>query len=172
MPATALRPAASAAVCERCGTASDSRYFDESGIVDLPAPGREALLARVELAPQYCGALEFFAQYTDRQSRDAAAIETPGLQWLILVNRQILAPYGGLERIVNPWGFGSFQIMSRLPEGATLEFVVRRRLAGDALAGVTRVGGRVVGRIWYDSSYGGGQPRPGTRQHGLTGHAP
>jgi hypothetical protein len=160
--------------CERCGLAIDARHFDESGVVDLPAPGREALLARVELAPQYCGVLEFFSQYTDAQARDAATIETPGLQWIILVNRQVLAPYVGLERIVNPWGFGSFQIMSRLPDGATLEFVVRRRLGGDALAGVTRVGGRLAGRSWYDTSYGNvlAPARNRNAMPGRPGHAP
>lgn len=166
------RQASPPASCARCGLAVDSRHFDESGVVDLPAPGREVLLARVELAPQYCGVLEFFAQYTDLQARDAAAIETPGLQWLILVNRHVLAPYVDLQRIVNPWGFGSFQIMSRLPEGATVEFVARRRLAGDPLSGVGRVGGRLVGRSWYDESYGGVQPRGTRGPNGRAGHAP
>lgn len=151
--------------CERCGLAVDSRHFDESGVVPLPAAGREALLARVKLASQYCGMLEFFSQYTDAQARDAAAIETPGLQWLILVNGQVLAPYLDLQRIVNPWGFGSFQFHARLPDGATVEFVVRRQLGAAALAGVSRVGGRLVGRSWYDSSYGGRMPA-------RSGHAP
>lgn len=157
-------PATATHACDRCGLAADTRHFDESGVVPLPAPGREALLARVELAPQYCGVLEFFSQYTDAQARDAAAIETPGLQWVILVNRQVLAPYLDLQRIVNPWGFGSFHILSRVPGGATLEFVVRRRLGAQPLAGVERVGGRLVGRSWYDASYGG-------RLSGRTGHA-
>ena len=164
--AASLQPAPdrdAARACERCGLAADARHFDASGVVALPAPGREALLARVELSPQYCGVLEFFSQYTDAHARDAGAIETPGLQWLILVNRQVLAPYLDLQHILNPWGFGSFQILTRLPDGATLEFVVRRRLGANALAGVSRVGGRLVGRSWYDASFGG-------RLAGRTGH--
>lgn len=155
---------AAAGPCDRCGLAADARHFDESGVVPLPAPGREALLARVELAPQYCGVLEFFSQYTDAQARSAAEIETPGLQWVILVNRQVLAPYLDLQRIVNPWGFGSFHILTRVPGGATLEFVVRRRLGAEPLPGVARVGGRLVGRSWYDTSFGGRMP-------GRMGHA-
>lgn len=153
-----------ARVCERCGLATDARHFDASGVVALPAPGREALLARVELTPQYCGVLELFSQYTDAHARDAGAIETPGLQWLILVNRQVLAPYLDVQHILNPWGFGSFQILTRLPGGATLEFVVRRHLGANALPGLARVGGRLVGRSWYDASYGGRIPA-------RTGHA-
>jgi hypothetical protein len=156
-------PAAATRVCERCGLAADARHFDASGVVDLPQRGRETLLARVELASQYCGVLEFFSQYTDEQARHPAEIETPGLQWLILLNRQVLAPYENLQRIVNPWGFGSFQFHARLPEGATLEFVVRRRLDGQDLPNIRRLGGRLVGRSWYDASYGG-------RMAGRTGH--
>lgn len=157
-----LQPVPSGVVahpCERCGIAVDARPFDKSGVVDLPLPGREKLLARVQLAPQYCGVLEYFSQYTD-----APAIETPGLQWLIRVNGHVLAPYEDLQLIVNPWGFGSFQFLSRLPDGATVEFMARRRLDAADLAGVTRVGGRLVGRSWYDSSYGGRLP-------GRSGHA-
>lgn len=149
--ASAINPTA----CERCGMASDARVFDESGVDALPEPGREKLLARVQLSQQYCGLLEYFSQYTDRLGRDPSAIETPGLQWLILVNRQTLGPYVNLEHIVNPWGYVSFPVRIRLPEGATLELVVRRRHGAGGLEGVERVGGRLVGRYWYDASYGG-----------------
>jgi hypothetical protein len=146
---------AEGAACERCGQAIDSRHFDTAGFAPLPARGREALLARVELAPQYCGMLEFFSQYTDLQARDADRVETPGLQWLILVNRQVLDPYTELEFIANPWGFGSFQLQVRLPEGARVEFIVRRGLGALELDDIKRVGGRLAGRYWYDSSFGG-----------------
>lgn len=140
--------------CERCDQAVDSRHFDVSGFAALPAPGREAVLARVELAPQYCGVLEYFAQYTDQQARDGGAVETPGLRWVILVNRQVLDPYVSLEHVANPWGYGSFPLRMRLPEGATVEFVVRRALASAALEPIARVGGRLAGRYWYDASFG------------------
>lgn len=160
MPALATlaasRVESDAAACPRCGQALDSRHFDTSGFQSLPERGREALLARVELAPQYCGRLEYFAQYTDAQARDASQVETPGLIWLLRVNRQVLDPYVQLEHIVNPWGFGSFQLAVRLPEGATVELVVKRVLAAPVLAGVSRIGGRLCGRYWYDASFGSG----------------
>ncbi len=165
MPAQATlaasRVASDVAACPRCGQAIDSRHFDTSGFQPLPERGREALLARVELAPQYCGLLEFFAQYTDAQARDAAQVETPGLQWLLRVNRQVLDPYVQLEHIVNPWGFGSFQLAVRLPEGATVELAVKRALAAPALGAVSRVGGRLCGRYWYDASFGNSRPSHG-----------
>jgi hypothetical protein len=152
---------AGAAACERCGQAIDSRHFDASGFEPLPERGREALLARCELAPQYCGLLEFFAQFTDAHARDASQVETPGLRWLLLVNRQVLDPYVELEQIVNPWGYGSFQLAVRLPEGATVELIVRRALAAPALPGVARIGGRLAGRYWYDASFGSRNARRG-----------
>lgn len=156
MPLLAAAPDARSldAACPRCGQPADSRHFDSSGFKALPERGREAVLARVELAPQYCGLLEFFSQYTDAQARDAAQVETPGLQWLLRVNRQPLDPYVELEHIVNPWGFGSFQLAVRLPEGATVELVTKRALAAPVLEGVSRVGGRLCGRYWYDPSFG------------------
>ena len=44
----------------------------------------------------------------------------------ILVNNRPLYPYLNFDRIVNPWGYGSFQISIRLDDSATIEFVVRR----------------------------------------------
>ena len=149
--------------CTRCGLAIDSRHFDASGFAPLPARGREALLAHVELRPQYCGVLEYFSQFTDQFARDSSQVETPGLQWLILVNRQVLDPYLKLEHIVNPWGFGSFHLLLRLPEGASIDLIVRRGLTDTvATDGIQRLGGRLSGRYWYDSSFGGVQ------QHGHT----
>lgn len=146
------------APCTRCGVAVDSRHFDASGFAPLPERGREVLLAHVELRPQYCGVLEYFSQFTDQFARDSSQVETPGLQWLILVNRQVLDPYLKLEHIVNPWGFGSFQLLLRLPEGASVDFIVRRSLAdADTPSAIQRLGGRLCGRYWYDSSFGGVQ---------------
>jgi hypothetical protein len=144
-------------LCPNCGLPRDYEHFDESGFADKPAqPSREVLLARFELPPQYCGLLENFSQFTDQLGRDLSEVETPGLQWIILVNKRLLYPYVRLEHIVNPWGYGSFGVAIRLDENATVEFVVRN--TGDA-SEIERVGGRIVGRFWYNPAYGDATPR-------------
>ena len=90
-------------------------------------------------------------------------IATPNLEWRILVNSHALFPYINLRRIVNPWGYGSFPVNIRLPEDSTIEFVVRG-VTGDQLPGragrsprlrrIKLVGGRILGRFWYNASYG------------------
>lgn len=146
--------------CPVCGIPLDAQVFDAAGIVDLDkdsAVGRRHLLARFELPAQYCGVLEYFSQFTDAQARDPAEIDTPGLEWSILINGRPLYPYLAFTLILNPWGFGSFQTTARLNESATLEFIVRK--TRDALAGETvinKAGGRIVGRYWYDAEYGRG----------------
>lgn len=153
--ARVLELGSSSAVCFNCGIPIDANYFDESGVEGLPDLGREVVLARFELSPQYCGVLEYFAQFTDLYETDSSEIETPGLEWVILSNGHPLYPYVKLERIVNPWGNGSFQIAIRLDEAATIEFVVRRRSAGsNGITRIKRVGGRIVGRYWYNTAYG------------------
>ena len=141
---------------ELCGLPADAEYFDESGIVALPAAGREATVARFALTPRYCGRFENFCQYTDLQARDHAAIETPGLLWLILINQRPLYPYLNLDRIINPWGWGSFPVSIRLDENAVVEFVVRNPGYTPPAGGpaITRVGGRLVGRYWFNPIYG------------------
>jgi hypothetical protein len=165
-PARIFELGSSSALCFNCGIPLDAKYFDESGVVRTEEPedpedpdrevglkpGREVVLARFELSPQYCGVLEYFAQFTDLYETDSSKIKTIGLEWVILSNGHPLYPYVKLERIVNPWGNGSFQIAIRLDEGATIEFLVRRRSAD--LRGITLVGGRIVGRYWYNAAYG------------------
>lgn len=138
-----------------CGQPLDCQHFDVSGITALPPRGREVRLARFALDPQYCGRLENFCQYTDLQSRDPAEIETPGLHWLILVNQRPLHPYTQVERILNPWGWGSFPLSLRLDENAVLEFVVRNvsYLPPAGAPALTRVGARLVGRHWFNANY-------------------
>jgi len=142
--------------CARCGVAMDSQYFDESGITALPPLGREVVLARFELGPQYCGVLEYFSQFTNLLASNPAEIETEGLDWAILANGRPLAPYLRFDRILNPWGFGSFQVAVRLEESATIEFVARNRAYAPApgAPAIDRIGGRIVGRYWYDAAYG------------------
>ena len=134
-----------------CGIPVDSQYFDDARFDDIPPVGGTVLLARVELPHQYCGVLEYFSQFTNAFSQ-SAQVETPNLVWQILANRQPLSPYHQFTTILNPWGVVSFQFSLRLPEGAVVEMVVRR--IGDA-GQVTRLGGRLLGRYWYNSAYGG-----------------
>ena len=119
-------------LCTNCGIPLDAKYFDESGVAELPGPSQDVVLARFQLVPQYCGALEYFSQFTDLYARDPSRIETPGLEWVILANNRPLHPYLRLDRALNPWGYGSFQFSVRLDEGTTLEFLVRRAVLGTA----------------------------------------
>ena len=138
--------------CPMCGIPLDSEYFDESGVVEAPAIGEQVILARFELPPQYCGVLEYFSQFTDEHAGNPGKIATPGVLWMLLVNNRPLYPYLNFDRIVNPWGYGSFQIAIRLDDSATIEFVVRR--VNNATSNITQVGGRIVGRYWYNAAYG------------------
>ena len=139
-------------LCPMCGIALDSQYFDESGVVKAPNVGEAIVLARFELPSQYCGVLEYFSQFTDEHATDSSKIATPGLLWTILVNNRPLYPYLNFDRIVNPWGYGSFQISIRLDENAIMEFVVRR--VSNAAPNIHQVGGRILGRYWYNAAYG------------------
>ena len=138
--------------CPMCGIALDSEYFDESGVVEAPQVGTAVVLASFELPAQYCGVLEFFSQFTDEHAKDASKIKTSGLLWTIQVDHRPLYPYLNFDRIVNPWGYGSFQISIRLDDSATVEFVARR--VTNSAPDITEVGGRIVGRYWYNTAYG------------------
>ena len=141
---------------EVCGLPLDAEHFDESSIAGVPAPGRDVRLARFALNPQYCGRFENFCQFTDLHARDNAEIETPGLVWLVLINNRPLYPFLALERLINPWGWGSFPVSIRLDENAVVELVVRNvnyaPAAGDPV--IRRVGGRILGRFWFNPIYG------------------
>jgi hypothetical protein len=137
--------------CATCGIPVDAGYFDDSRVVAAPPPGSEILLARFELPPQYCGVLQYFAQFTDAYADKPSEIATPGLQWMILINKRPLYPYINLDRIVNPWGNGSFEIAIRLDENATVDFIARRTTDE---AQIAKVGGRILGRYWYNAAYG------------------
>ena len=60
-------------LCAMCRIPLDSQYFDESRISEPPGVGSEVVLARFQLPPQYCGVLEYFAQFTDAQARRSNA---------------------------------------------------------------------------------------------------
>lgn len=157
----ALQPRGASVPRADCGIPMDSEYFDESGVAAVPAPGGEVVLARFELSPQYCGVLEYFSQFTDLHAKDLSRIETPGLQWIILANNRPLYPYIRLQTIVNPWGYGGFQVCIRLEEGAAIELVVRAVSSATFPDGavIRQVGGRLMGRYWYNPVYGDGQHR-------------
>jgi hypothetical protein len=152
-------PRSSQDLCARCAFPLDSQHFDESSIVELPVDagrpivGRSIVLARFTLPPQYCGVLEYFSQYTNRLVTQSRQVETEGLEWMVLSNGRPLAPYLGVEWIVNPWGSFGFPLAIRLEESTTVELVVRNR-DYTRPAEITRVGGRIGGRYWYDVAEG------------------
>jgi hypothetical protein len=145
---------ANGGLCIDCGIPLDAKHFDDSRIADAPEPGREAVLAQFELPMQYCGVIDYFAQFTDRYALDRSQVRTPGLQWLVLINRRPLDPYLGFEHIVNPWGYGGFKVTLRIDEAATVELVVRGVGAQPQQSRVQTVGGRLCGRYWYNVAYG------------------
>src|SRR5262252_2241635 len=141
------------ALCASCGAPFDSQYFDESSVVSVPSVGATVTLAEFELPPQYCGVLEYFAQFTDEYARDNSKIETPGVEWLILADGGPLFPYLTLKHIANPWGNGAFPVAIRLQENTVLKFVARG-VSSDGSSNIIKVGGRLVGRFWYNSEQG------------------
>ena len=142
------------ALCASCGAPHDSQYFDESSVVTVPRGGETVTLAEFELPPQYCGVLEYFAQFTDEYARDNSLIETPGIEWLILADGGPLFPYLTLKHIVNPWGNGAYPVAIRLQENTVLKFVARGVTSNSAQSTITKVGGRLVGRFWFNSAQG------------------
>src|SRR6185369_15572971 len=139
-------------LCAACGVPLDSQYFDDSSVQPVPPLGADIVLASFDLPPQYCGVLKFFAQFTDAFASNSANVATPRIEWKLLVNNHALFPYINLRHIVNPWGFGSYENNIRLDEGSTIEMVAR--VVGDVQS-IQTIGGRIVGRFWYNPAYGG-----------------
>jgi hypothetical protein len=149
-------------VCHICRIPLDAGYFDVAGIKAAPGVvGEEVEVARCELNPQYCGTLLYFTQYAEQEtpppSPQQVISKTPGYEWLILCNNQPRAPYLPTNLILNPWGYNALPIHLRLEEGCTLRFVVRKvTLAADEKeVNLSQVGGRLLGRTWYNTIYGG-----------------
>jgi len=147
-------------VCPVCGIPTDAGYFDDSSIQNAPSsPGDDVVLARYELHPNYCGELQYFAQFTTAYATNPAEVDTPNLTWQIRADGQPLAPWLTFNRIINPWGINGFPLHIRLREGSLVEFVVRftgTTILGPPPAGtVNRVGGRLLGRFWYNPAFGG-----------------
>jgi hypothetical protein len=146
-------------VCQICGVPMDAGYFDDASIKAAPqVVGQEVEVARYELNPQYCGALLYFTQYAEQetppQPPQQVISKTSGYEWLILCNNQPRAPYLPTNLILNPWGYNALPIHLRLEEGCTLRFVVRR-IASAVPQELSQVGGRLLGRSWYNTIYGG-----------------
>lgn len=145
--------------CNICGTPADAAYFDVSGFEDAPVDGQEIVLATHELHPQYCGSLLYFAQYAERKSDSKQVLgETPGYLWMILCNSTPRPPYLPTTLILNPWGYTAFPVHLRLQEGCVLQFVVRKT-PGATSVSLSRVGARLMGRSWYNATYGGAPAR-------------
>jgi len=153
--------------CDVCGIPLDAEYFDVSGFIggeDLPPPGERALLAGFEIHPQYCGALQCFVQFTDEFAFDNSRVHTPGLEWVLLRNGQPIFPYHELESLVNPWGYANYTFLIRLDEASRVEFVLRNRSWDFTRTDrrIEQVGGRIMGRFWYNRAYGAeAEPLPG-----------
>jgi hypothetical protein len=139
-------------ICEICGIPKDAGFFDESSIRDAPTTlGQEQVLANYQLHRNYCGVLMSFAQFTNLSVGNSPQFTTPGYQWQIRCNGQPRDPYLTFEHIINPWGYGGFPVQLRLEEGCLVELVIRN-VGG---SGLTQVGGRITGRYWYNTVYGG-----------------
>jgi hypothetical protein len=83
---------------------------------------------------------------------DESSVADPPRQ--IRCDGQPRDPYLTFNRIINPWGLSGFPLSLRLDAGCIIEFVVRRTGSdpNDALA---KIGGRILGRYWYNAAYGG-----------------
>jgi len=148
-------------ICEICGIPKDAGFFDESNIFQLDPDrknglpslnaGEELPLARYELHRNYCGILMSFAQFTNASVGNTPVFITPGYQWQIRCNGQPRDPYLTFEHIINPWGYGGLPVQLRLEEGCIIELVVRN-VGG---SGLDQIGGRITGRYWYNTIYGG-----------------
>ncbi len=158
MPGCQLCGCPGAGQCHVCGIPLDAGIFDNSSVQPAPGPGEELVLARYELHPTHCGILHYFAQFTDRFAQDAAEVLTPGYQWQIRCDTRPLDPYLTFGHIINPWGQAVFPVDVRLGEGCTTELTVRNVGAPPANQ-LQLIGGRIVGRHWYDTRFGGAPRR-------------
>jgi hypothetical protein len=143
-------------ICHICGIPQDAGFFDDSHIKDAPNLGEEVVLARYELNRNYCGMLMYFAQFTNKYASNPTEVQTPGYQWQIRCNGQPRDPYLAFQHIINPWGLSGFPVYLRLEEGCELEFVIRNlSVSGTDTNKLEKVGGRILGRYWYNTAYGG-----------------
>jgi hypothetical protein len=160
-------------LCTACGIPIDAGIFDDSSIINITTPGEAAPgspnaslrpgesleLARFELNPEHCGTLLAFAQYTDRYAESVGNVLTPGYVWEIRCDDQPLAPWLRFDRIINPWGLAGFPLAVRLQRESTLRLSIRNQAVDPADEHWLRqVGGRLVGRYWFDHEHAGRRP--------------
>jgi hypothetical protein len=132
------------------------KFFDLDAPEGLPSRGQERVLASYQLHPQYCGVLTHFAQFTDLNAKDNSQILTPGFEWIISQNGKPLFPYMRLEMVINPWGCNCLPVLVKLDENARIEIAIRNRSIFDLdLYPIKAFAGRIMGRYWYNSSFGG-----------------
>ncbi len=148
-------------ICHTCGMPVDAGFFDEASIKPVPTDEKpEIVLARYKLHPNHCGVLMNFAQFTDLYAQSNTQVQTPGLQWQIRCNGQPRDPYLTFEYVLNPWGYSGMPVQLRLEEGCLIEMVVRKVSTGvPNPPPITRVGGRITGRYWYNTDFGGAPNR-------------
>lgn len=145
--------------CHFCGIPADAGFFDRSGVQGAPGPGEEVVLATYDLHRNYCGILLYFSQFADGTGAGSRDVRTTGYRWEIRIDGRPRDPYGGFEHIVNPWGLDGFPVRIRLEPGSQVEFVLSNRNMSPVAHPLTVVGGRILGRYWYDTRYGGA-PNP------------
>lgn len=143
-------------VCHICGIPADAGYFDDATIQGAPANvGDQVLLASYQLHRNYCGVLMSFAQFTDKYALNNSEVLTTGYEWEIRCNGRPRDPYQKFNFILNPWGYSGNPVQLRLEEGCLVEFIVHN-VSG---SGLGFVGGRITGRYWYNTEYGGAPGR-------------
>jgi hypothetical protein len=152
----------SSKLCAACGIPWDAGYFDESRLIDLAVQplkkGDELVLARYQLHRNYCGILMSFAQFTDAYGRDNSQALTSGYQWQVRVNGLPRDPYLTLDHILNPWGQSGIAVNLRLEESSLVELAIRNvsvTVGANDPHELKIVGGRITGRFWYNTDYGG-----------------
>ena len=152
-------------LCPNCGLPRDYEHFDESGFASRQR--------RSSPAVRWCWRASNCRHNTAGCSKISPSLPTcsgaisprsrrPACNGSSQSTNGPLYPYVRLEHIVNPWGYGSFGVSIRLDENATVEFVVRNLghpPPDRPETEINRVGGRIVGRFWYNPAYGDATPR-------------
>ena len=139
--------------CSICDSPADAGWFDSSSIQQAPRKfNEEVLLAHFKVPREYCGQLVYFSQYAfSYREKGDTLLYTPGYEWSIRLDGIPLSPYNSLDHIINPWGIHGFPINLRLNGDNAIEFVVRCKKEEGNLS---QVGGRIMGRYWYNETYG------------------
>jgi hypothetical protein len=58
--------------------------------------------------------------------------------------------------VINPWGCNCLPVLVKLDENARIEIAIRNRSIFDLdLYPIKAFAGRIMGRYWYNSSFGG-----------------